>query len=72
MNLSRGLNLPKTGFNRAPAEILKNLIQFLVELAIFEPRLKFKPRLKFFKFGFRCPNLMNLSRGLNLPKTGFI
>ena len=31
MNLSRGLNLPKTGCNWA--------------------RLKFKPRLKFFKFG---------------------
>ena len=47
MNLSRGLNLPKTGFNRAPAEILKNLIQFLVEIAIFEPRLKF------FQFGLK-------------------
>ena len=23
------------------------------------------------EIGFLCPNLMNLSRGLNLPKTGF-
>jgi len=32
---------------------LKQWIQFLVEPTIFEPRLKFKPRLKFFKFGLR-------------------
>ena len=47
MNFSRGLNLPKTGYNWALAEILKNLIQFLVEIAIFEPRLKF------FQFGLK-------------------
>ena len=33
-----------------PAWILTHLIQFWVEPTIFEPRLNFKPRLKFFKF----------------------
>ena len=37
-NLSRGLNLEK-------------IIKFLVEPTIFEPRLKFRTQLKFFKFG---------------------
>ena len=52
MTLSR-LNLPKTGFNWAPAKILTNLIHFYVEPTIFESRLKLKPRLKFFKFGLK-------------------
>ena len=30
---------------------MKKLIQFIVEPTIFGPRLKFKPQLKFFKFG---------------------
>ena len=51
MNLSRGLNPPKTGFNFAPKFKFNNWIQFLVELNIFERPLKFKPPLKFIKFG---------------------
>ena len=47
MNLSRVSNPPKTGLNWALAKILKHY----VEPTIFEPRLKFKSRLKFFKFG---------------------
>ena len=50
-NLSRGLNPPKPGFNSTLAYILKHLIQFKVEPTIIKPRLKFKPPLKFFKFG---------------------
>ena len=51
MNLSHVSNPPKTGFNWSPAQMLKNLIQFQVEPTIFEQRVKFKPRLKFFKSG---------------------
>ena len=51
MNLSRFSNLPKTSFNWAPACILKNWIQFQMKPTIFERCLKFKLRLKFFKFG---------------------
>ena len=31
-----------------------------MELTIFEPRLKFKPRLKFFKFGLRSLSLKTI------------
>jgi len=41
----------KTGSNWAPAQILKHWIQFHVEPTMFEPRLKFETRLKFFKSG---------------------
>ena len=53
MNLSRVSKALKTGFKWAPALILENLIQIYVEQTKFEPRLKFKPWLKFFKFGLR-------------------
>ena len=43
----------KSGLNLAPAYILKHLIQFKVEPTIFKPRLKFKPPLRFNKFGHR-------------------
>ena len=45
IKLIRVWNPPKTGFNWAPALILKNVIQFLVDPTIF------KPLLKLFKFG---------------------
>ena len=41
------LKSPKNRFQ------FKNLIQIKVEQTKFEPRLKFKPWLKFFKFGLR-------------------
>ena len=53
MNLSRGLNPPKTSFHSRQKLKLKNWIQFLVEPSIFERPLKFKPPLKFIKFGLR-------------------
>jgi len=49
MYLSRVLNPPKTGLN------LEKLNKILSETNyVFEPRLKIKPRLKFFRFGLRA------------------
>ena len=53
MNLSRGLNPPKTGFNFAPKIEIEKFNTILVEPNIFERPLKFKPPLKFIKFGLR-------------------
>ena len=62
MNLSRASNPPKKGFNWAAALILKNWIKFKVEPTIFEPPLKYKPRLKSPQKRFQ------LSAGFNLEK----
>ena len=51
MNLSRGLNPPKTGFNFAPKIEIEKLDTIFMDPSIFERTLKFKPPLKFFKFG---------------------
>ena len=53
MNLSRGLNPPKTGFHFALKFEIENWIQFLVEPSLFERPVKFKPPLKFIKFGLQ-------------------
>ena len=53
INLSRVSNPPVTGVNGAPFWILKHFIQFHVEPTIFLLHLKFRPRLKFLKFGLR-------------------
>ena len=46
------LKSTKNGFQLSDRFNLETLITiFDVEPTIFEPRLKFKPRLKFFKFG---------------------
>ena len=50
-NLSRGLNSPKSAETRFKFSAGLNLETFDMEPTIFKPRLKFKPPLKFFKFG---------------------
>ena len=52
-NLSRGLNPPKSAKTRFKWSAGLNLETFDTILSgiIFKPRLKFKPPLKFFKFG---------------------
>ena len=53
MNLSRVSNPPKNLFQLSVGLNLEKLNTILSEITIFEPRLKFKPQLKFFKFGLR-------------------
>ena len=62
MNLSRASNPPKKGFNWAPALILKNWIKFKVEPTIFEPPLKYKPRLKSPQKRFQLSASFNLEK----------
>ena len=50
-NLSRGLNPPKSAKTRFKFSAGLNLETFDTILTIFKPRFKFKPPLKFFKFG---------------------
>ena len=50
----------KTGFNWAPAWILKNWIQFKLKPTIYEPRLKFKTRLKFIELGLRFSSSVHI------------
>ena len=47
------LKSPKNRFQLSAGLNLENGIQSKVEPTIFEPQLKFKPRLKFLKFGLR-------------------
>ena len=51
MNSSRGLNLSKNRFQLSAGLNLAKSNTILSGINHFEPRLKFKPRLKFFKFG---------------------
>ena len=54
MSMSRVSNPQKKKFQLSPGLNLESLNKiFEVKSNLFEPRLKFKPRLKFFKFGLR-------------------
>ena len=53
-NLSRGLNSTKSAKTRFKFSAGLNLETFDMEPTIIKPRLKFKPPLKFFKFGHSC------------------
>ena len=55
-NLSRGLNLPKTGLIMRRLKSWKIEYNFKLNHTIFEPRLKFKLRLKLSKFGLSFIN----------------
>ena len=60
------LKSPKTLFQMSAGLNLEKFNTIYVEPTIFEPRLKFKPRLKFFKFGLCLLKILNLSYSVKI------
>ena len=60
------LKSPQNRFQLSAGLNLENLIQFEVEPTIFESRLKFKQRLKIFKFGLWISKMIIIKEILKL------